>query len=203
MNNVLVTIAPAIEALTSRYWPERSAVSAMTSSVRLPSVALSSPPTVSPVLAATDSVAWLRSVASGTIAITESTNRSVWAPGARASARKTAGTNASSHNIGLCRRARTRAVLLRGASARSVVRVNSRASYRLSDGVAMEIAKHGDREAPGSEAERGWRESAKKMADVAVGHFLLAAWEKSSDYPRWCLPCMHLPAATVWLCPAF
>ena len=25
--------------------------------------------------------------------------------------------------------------------------------------------------------------------------------EKSSDYSRWCLPCMHLPAATVWLCP--
>ena len=31
----------------------------MTSSVRLPSVALSRPPTASPVLAATDSVAWL------------------------------------------------------------------------------------------------------------------------------------------------
>ena len=57
MNNTLVTIAPAMDALTSMYWPARSAVSAMTSSVRLPSVALSSPPTVSPVLAATDSVA--------------------------------------------------------------------------------------------------------------------------------------------------
>ena len=31
--------------------------------------------------------------------------------------------------------------------------------------------------------------------------FVLALGE-SSDYSRWCLPCMHLPAATVWLCPA-
>jgi hypothetical protein len=44
------------------YWPERSAASAFTSSVRFPSVALSSPPTVSPVFAATDSVAWLSNV---------------------------------------------------------------------------------------------------------------------------------------------
>ena len=57
MNSVLVTIAPAIDAFTSMYCPARSAVSAMTSSVRFPSVALSRPPTVSPVLAATDSVA--------------------------------------------------------------------------------------------------------------------------------------------------
>ena len=57
MNNVLVTMAPAIDALTSMYWPARNAASAMTSSVKLPNVALSSPPTVSPVLAATDSVA--------------------------------------------------------------------------------------------------------------------------------------------------
>ena len=57
MNNVLVTIAPAIDAFTKVYCPACSAVSAMTSSVRFPSVALSRPPTVSPVLAATDSVA--------------------------------------------------------------------------------------------------------------------------------------------------
>ena len=57
MNNVFVTIAPAIDALTSMYCPARSAVSAMTSSVRFPSVALRRPPTVSPVLDATDSVA--------------------------------------------------------------------------------------------------------------------------------------------------
>ena len=36
MNNVLVTMAPAMDALTSMYWPERSAASAITSSVRLP-----------------------------------------------------------------------------------------------------------------------------------------------------------------------
>ena len=57
MNSELVTIAPAIDAFTSMYCPARSAVRAMTSSVRFPSVALSSPPTASPVLAATDSVA--------------------------------------------------------------------------------------------------------------------------------------------------
>ncbi len=57
MNSVLVTMAPATDAFTSMYWPARNAVRAMTSSVRLPSVALSRPPTASPVLAATDSVA--------------------------------------------------------------------------------------------------------------------------------------------------
>ena len=57
MNSVLVTIAPAMDAFTSTYSPARRAVSAMTSSVRFPSVALSSPPAASPVLAATDSVA--------------------------------------------------------------------------------------------------------------------------------------------------
>jgi len=77
MNRLLVTMAPAMEALTSMYWPERNAVSAMTSSVRLPSVALSRPPMVSPVLAATDSVARLNRPASGTIAKTDSTNNSV------------------------------------------------------------------------------------------------------------------------------
>ena len=81
MKSVFVTIAPAIEAFTSVYSPARSAASAITSSVRLPSVAFSRPPTVSPVFAATDSVAWLRSAASGTIASTESTNSSVCASG--------------------------------------------------------------------------------------------------------------------------
>ncbi len=57
MNSALVTIAPAIDAFTSMYCPARSAASAITSSVRLPSVALSRPPTESPVFAATDSVA--------------------------------------------------------------------------------------------------------------------------------------------------
>ena len=57
MNRALVTMAPPIEALTSMYCPARSAASAITNSVRFPSVTLSSPPTVSPVLAATDSVA--------------------------------------------------------------------------------------------------------------------------------------------------
>jgi hypothetical protein len=57
MNKVLVTMAPAMDALTSMIWPARSAVTAITSSVKLPSVALSRPPTASPVLAATDSVA--------------------------------------------------------------------------------------------------------------------------------------------------
>ena len=57
MNNVLVTIAPAMDAFTKAYCPARKAASAMMSSVKFPSVALSRPPTVSPVLAATDSVA--------------------------------------------------------------------------------------------------------------------------------------------------
>ena len=56
-NSVLVTIAPAMDAFTSVYCPARRAASAMTSSVRLPSVAFSRPPTASPVFAATDSVA--------------------------------------------------------------------------------------------------------------------------------------------------
>ena len=77
MNSVLVTMAPAMDAFTSMYCPARKAVSAMTSSVRFPSVALSRPPTASPVLAATDSVAWLNSAASGTMANTESANNNV------------------------------------------------------------------------------------------------------------------------------
>jgi hypothetical protein len=46
-----------MEAFTSMYCPARRAVRAMTSSVRFPRVALRRPPTASPVLAATDSVA--------------------------------------------------------------------------------------------------------------------------------------------------
>ena len=57
MNNEFVTIAPAMEAFTSVYWPACKAVIAITSSVMLPSVELSRPPMESPVFAATDSVA--------------------------------------------------------------------------------------------------------------------------------------------------
>src|SRR5690349_13711266 len=97
MKSVFETIAPAMEALTSICWPATSAVTAITSSVRFPSVALSKPPTASPVLAATDSVAWLRRAASGTIARTESTNSTV--PDAPAcSAVMTIGTNTRSHS---------------------------------------------------------------------------------------------------------
>ncbi len=98
MNSVFVTIAPAMEALTRRYSPARSAVIAITSSVRLPSVAFSKPPTASPVRAATDSVAWLRSAASGTVASTDSTNRAVCDSGVMRSAANTTGTKMSSHS---------------------------------------------------------------------------------------------------------
>ena len=101
MKSVLVTIAPASDAFTSMYWPARRAASAMTSSVRFPKVALSNPPTASPVLAATDSVAWLKSAASGTIASTDSTKSSVCPSGLRFSAAKTTGTKASSQSRGL------------------------------------------------------------------------------------------------------
>jgi len=102
MNRALVTIAPAIDAFTSMYWPARSAVIAMTSSVRFPSVALSSPPTVSPVLAATASVAWLSRAASGTMASTESAKSSVWECGTTASATSTTGTKISIQSSGVC-----------------------------------------------------------------------------------------------------
>ena len=97
MNRALVTMAPAIDAFTSTYWPARNAASAMISSVRLPSVALSSPPMVSPVLAATDSVARLSKAASGMIAATDSTNSSVCASCQMRAAISTTGTSASSH----------------------------------------------------------------------------------------------------------
>src|SRR5436190_1958636 len=101
MNNVLVTIAPAIDAFTRVYCPACSVVSAMTSSVRFPSVALSRPPTVSPVLAATDSVAWLSSMASGTMAKTERAKRSVCASGLSLWATNTTGTKTSSQSTRL------------------------------------------------------------------------------------------------------
>src|SRR5262245_51541941 len=103
MNSVLVTIAPAIDAFTSVYCPACSAASAMISSVRFPSVALSSPPTASPVLAATDSVAWLSIAASGTIASTDSTNSSVCASCRIFWATNTTGTKTSSQSNLLCR----------------------------------------------------------------------------------------------------
>ncbi len=103
MNKLLVTMAPAMEAFTSMYSPARRAVRAMTSSVRFPSVALSRPPAASPVLAATDFVAWLNSAASGTIARTDSRNRRVWESGHSLSPARTMGTKISSHSSGLCR----------------------------------------------------------------------------------------------------
>jgi hypothetical protein len=60
-------MAPAMDAFTSVYCPARSAASA---------------PIASPVSAATDSVAWLSSAASGTMARTDSTKRRVCASGA-------------------------------------------------------------------------------------------------------------------------
>src|SRR5579862_2053120 len=103
INNVLVTIAPTIEALTSVYSPACNAASAMTSSVRFPNVALSSPPAASPVLAATASVAWLSNAASGTMASTDKTNSVVCASGLSFAAANTTGTNVNSHSIGLRR----------------------------------------------------------------------------------------------------
>src|SRR6188474_1831600 len=103
MKSVFVTMAPAMEAFTSMYCPADKAVTAMTSSVRLPRVAFSSPPTASPVLAATDSVAWLSSAASGTIANTDSTKSNVCASGLTFAAMNTTGTNASSQSRGLRR----------------------------------------------------------------------------------------------------
>jgi hypothetical protein len=103
MNSELVTIAPAIDALTSMYSPARRAVRAIISSVRLPSVALSRPPAASPVLAATSSVARLSMAASGTIARTDSTKSVVPDRGPRCSAARTTGTIASSQRSGLPR----------------------------------------------------------------------------------------------------
>ena len=100
MNSEFVTIAPAIEAFTRSSIPARSAVIAITSSVRLPSVALSRPPTASPVRAATLSVAWLSRAASGTMASTDNRNRAVWASAATRSTMNTTGTTPAARGSG-------------------------------------------------------------------------------------------------------
>ena len=102
MNNVLVTIVPAMDAFTSMYCPARKAASAMTSSARLPSVAFSRPPIASPVLAATDTVARLSSTVNGTMARTDSTKSSVCASCWSCWAANTTGTKASSQSSLLC-----------------------------------------------------------------------------------------------------
>jgi hypothetical protein len=101
MKSALVTMAPAIDALTSACWPAASAVRTMTSSVRFPSVALIRPPAASPVFSATDSVARLSIAASGTIANTESTNSRVRASGRMISVTRAIGTNTRSHSSGV------------------------------------------------------------------------------------------------------
>jgi len=78
MNNALLTIAPVIEALRVAS-PSTQRGERITSSVRLLSVALSRPPIMSPVLAATDSVGRLSKAANRTRARTESTNRDLCA----------------------------------------------------------------------------------------------------------------------------
>src|SRR5436305_15204980 len=93
MNNEFVTIAPATDAFTNVYCPACNAAIAMTSSVRLPSVALSRQPTESAVFAATDSVAQLSRTAKGEIANTERTICSVFASWLRFSAASAMGTN--------------------------------------------------------------------------------------------------------------
>ena len=103
MKSVLVTIAPAIEALTSRCCPACSAVSAMTSSVRLPSVAFRSPPKASPVRSATASVARLSSAASGAMARIDKRKSSVPASGQRCSPASASGTKTSSQSSGVLR----------------------------------------------------------------------------------------------------
>ncbi len=103
MNKVLVTIAPAIDAFTRTYWPALRAARAIRSSVRLPRVALSKPPMVSPVRAATASVARLNSAASGMMASADSTKRNVCACGRIAAALKTSGTKISSQSSGVLR----------------------------------------------------------------------------------------------------
>lgn len=103
MKSVFVTMAPAMDAFTSVYSPACNAARAMTSSVRLPSVALSRPPTASPVFAATDSVAWLSSAANGTTAKTLNTKSGVCASGDIFAATNTTGTNGKSQSSGFRR----------------------------------------------------------------------------------------------------
>jgi hypothetical protein len=69
----------------------------------LPSVAFNSPPIVSPVLAATDSVAMLSNAASGTMAKIDSKNSAVCASGRKCSAASTTGTKTSSQSSGMRR----------------------------------------------------------------------------------------------------
>src|SRR5215472_1737027 len=90
-----------MDALTSMYWPEFRAAIAMTSSVKLPSVALSSPPTASPVFTATDSVARLNIAASGMMAQTERTNSNVCDSGLIRWNTNRIGTNTSIQSSGL------------------------------------------------------------------------------------------------------
>ena len=77
MKRLLVTMAPASDALTRSNMPACRAAIAMTSSVRLPSVALRRPPIASPVFDATLSVARASRPASGTMATTERRKTSV------------------------------------------------------------------------------------------------------------------------------
>src|SRR5262245_7902703 len=104
MKSELLTIAPATDARTRSVMPARSAVIAITSSVRFPNVALRRPPTASPVFAATLSVARLRSPARGTIAATDRKKTSVCAPGLACSTASAIGTNTISASSGWCRR---------------------------------------------------------------------------------------------------
>ncbi len=140
MNRVLVTMAPAIEAFTSMYSPARRAASAMTSSVRLPSVAFSRPPAASPVLAATDSVAWLRSAASGTMAITDRTNSSVCDSGASDWPASTAGTKTSSQRSLLCRTSCSRGCFIRGRSRQGLNHSHCQATAMVRKSVPVRTA---------------------------------------------------------------
>jgi len=66
MKSVLVTMAPAIGRLDQHVLAGARAASAMINLGEVPSVALSNPPTASPVFAATDSVAVGEEPRSGT-----------------------------------------------------------------------------------------------------------------------------------------
>ena len=151
MNSELATMAPAIDALTSMYWPAFRAVSAMTSSVRLPSDALSSPPTASPVLAATDSVARLSSAASGTMASTDTTNSIVCDSGRAACAMKRPGTNTSSQSSGLWRTAESRVAMVAAAEHTSCPAVHWTHETLVEAGQRLRRIRQGE---PGSDISR-------------------------------------------------
>jgi hypothetical protein len=91
----LVTEAVELETIIEPHQRGMSAASA--------SVFLRKPPNISPVLAATDSVARLSKAANGTIAATERTNRSTCAWGLKTCVANTTGTKTSSRSKGLCR----------------------------------------------------------------------------------------------------